>query len=69
MKLLLAAFAEIFSVSIGDNTNTFDSHTINRFSSRKDVSQSILSQNAHASSDSYFISLEYFCIEHNFAHV
>ena len=34
MKLLLAPFGEIFPVSIGDNTKTFHSHTINRFSSR-----------------------------------
>ncbi len=33
MKLLLTPFAEIFCVSIGDNTQTLHSHTINRFSS------------------------------------
>jgi hypothetical protein len=69
MKLLLALFIEIFSVSIGVNKNTFYSYSINPFSSRKDVSQSILSQNAHVSSDSYFIALEYFWTKDDFAHV
>jgi hypothetical protein len=37
MKLLLTPFAEIFLVSIGDNTNTFYSFIINLFSNRNTI--------------------------------